>query len=123
VSEIASVNDIPDEIADDETLHRRIHPHFVRPDGRPSSQAFTDAEMSVDRAAYWEVTQTLHGYQGYGVASIVTSFARGLQQEVVADKELLNSAHALVKGKKTKGTARALARSANWVVECGVSPN
>src|SRR5262249_29876451 len=118
-----SVDDIPDDIADTEPLNRRIHPDFVRPDGSVSSQAFTDSELSVDRAAYWDVAETLRGYDGYGVASIITSFARKLQQEVVADKLLLNPAHALVKGKKSKSIARALARSAIWAVALGGAPS
>jgi len=119
VTEFAGVDNIPDDIADTEVLNRRIHPDFVRPDGSVSSQAFTDTELSVDRAMYWDVAETLRGYNGYGVASIVASFARGLQQEVVADKLLLNPAHALVKGKKSKSIARALARSAIWEVALG----
>lgn len=123
MTEFASFENIPDDIADTEALNRRIHPDFVRPDGSVSSQAFTDAELSADRAMYWDVSETLRGYDGYGVASIITSFARELQQEVVADKLLLNPAHALVKGKKSKSTARALARSAIWVVELGGAPS
>jgi hypothetical protein len=123
VTEFASVDNIPDDIADTEALNRRIHPDFVRPDGSVSSQAFTDTELSVDRAMYWDVSETLRGYDGYGVASIITSFARGLRQEVVADKLLLNPAHALVKGKKSKSIARALARSAIWEVALGGVPS
>jgi hypothetical protein len=123
VTEFASFDHIPEDIADTEALNRRIHPDFVRPDGSVSSQAFTDTDLSVDRAAYWEISQTLRGYDGYGVASIIASFARGLQQEVVADKLLLNPAHALVKGKKSKSIARALARSAIWEVALGGAPS
>jgi len=123
VTEFASVDNIPDDIADIEALNRRIHPDFVRPDGSVSSQAFTDTELSVDRAMYWDVSETLRGYDGYGVASIITSFARGLQQEVVANKLRLNPAHALVKGKKSKSIARALARSAIWEVTLGGAPS
>ncbi|HEX4961271.1 MAG TPA: hypothetical protein VF173_10570 [Thermoanaerobaculia bacterium] len=119
MNQTASASDVPDEIADTEALNRRIHPDFVRPDGSVSSQAFTDVELSVDRAAYWEVAQTLRGYDGYGVASLIALVARGLHQEVVADKKPLNPAHALVKGKKTKSIARALARSAAWVAGFG----
>lgn len=72
--------------------------------------------MSVDRAAYWEVSLTLQGYQGYGVTVLLASVAREHQQEVVSDKELLNPAHALVKGRKSKATARALAKASTWVV-------
>jgi hypothetical protein len=123
VNEGKGVGGIPDEVADTEALNRRIHPGFVRPDGSVSSQAFTDMELSVDRSAYCAVSETLVGCHGYGVASIIASNARKLQQEVVADRQLLNQAHALVKGKKTKSIARALARSAVWVVELGSLPS
>ena len=45
-------DDVPDVVADDEMLNRRIHPDFFRPDGRISSQAFRASELSVDRAKY-----------------------------------------------------------------------
>lgn len=50
----AGVIEVPGVVADEEPLHRRIHPTFVRPDGSVSSQAFRDREMSVDRGLYWE---------------------------------------------------------------------
>lgn len=107
---------IPNEVADDEGLHRRIHPTFLRPDGSVSSQAFRDERMSVDRAKFRPVRDTLEGYDGYGLARLLTVVARRFQQEVAADKQLLNPAHALVKGQKTKGIARKLARKAFWIV-------
>lgn len=108
--------EVPGVVADSEPLHRRIHPTFVRPDGSVSSQAFRDREMSVDRGDYWEAAQSLHGYDGYGLASILTSSARACQQEVVADGTLFNPAHAIVRGDKPKSTARRLAIAATWVV-------
>jgi hypothetical protein len=47
----------------------------------------------------------------------LASFARQQGQEVIAEPELLNPAHALVNGKKSKGTARAFARAATWLVK------
>jgi len=111
--------DVPKAVADEEPLHRRIHPTFRRPNGALSSQAFGDPSMSVDRAHYLEVEQTLEGYEECGVARLITFRARQLGQEVVSDKQLLNLAHALVKGKKTKAIARALARAASWSVPIG----
>ncbi|MEM1203461.1 MAG: hypothetical protein AAGN66_09570 [Acidobacteriota bacterium] len=108
------MTEIPDEVGNDEPLHRRIHPTFVQPDGRISSQAFKDPEMSVDRAQYTSIEQTVLGYETYGVAEFLTEEARELGQEVVADKELLNQAHALVRGNKSKRTARRLARLSHW---------
>jgi hypothetical protein len=107
---------IPHDIRDDETLHRRIHPTHVKPDGSVSSQAFRDAEMSVDRAAYRSTAATLHGYSGYGISAFLARFARQQGQIVRAEPELLNPAHALVEGTKSKSVARAFARSAAWVI-------
>lgn len=108
--------DVPLEVTGDEILHRRVHPTFVRPDGSISSQAFRDSEMSVDRAKYSTVEVTLRGYENFGLTALVTSFAREVGQEVVDDRTMLNLAHALVKGKKTKPIARKLARASMWVV-------
>lgn len=109
------VIEVPGEVADEEPLNRRIHPTFIRPDGSVSSQAFRDRELSVDRGQYWDATRSLQGYDGYGLASIVAAFARSCQQEVVADGNLFNPAHALVRGDKPKSTARRLAGAAMWV--------
>lgn len=102
--------EIPVVIDNTETLHRRIHPTFIKPDGSLSSQAFTDPEMSVDRAEYRPLNETMDGCWGHGCAAVSTELACALDQDVVADPLLLNPAHALVKGKKTKSIARKLAR-------------
>jgi hypothetical protein len=107
--------DIPDIVADDEPLHRRIHPTFIQENGTISSQAFRDGEMSTDRGRYWSVDDTLRGYEGYGVAALFARTARDFDQKVISSKELLNPAHCLVIGKKGKGLARKLARAATWV--------
>lgn len=106
---------MPDHVEDAEPLYRRVHPTFVRPDGSLSSQAFSGEEMSVDRAHYSSVEESLLAYDGYGLAELVTRAARELNQEVRAAKLLLNPAHALVVGKKSKGVARRLAAVARWV--------
>ncbi len=113
--------EIPPEVDDTEPLHRRIHPTFVHPTGRISSQAFTDRDMSVDRGRYREVSETMQNCAGFGIAGFLAEAARKLGQEVRADPELLNEAHALVVGKKTKSIARKLARASDWVVELGDS--
>jgi hypothetical protein len=80
------VIEVPELVGDDEPLHRRIHPTFVKPDGSISSQAFRDPSMSVDRGNYWDIELTLRAYTGYGVACLVAAVAREHQQEVIADK-------------------------------------
>ncbi len=107
--------EIPFVVEDTEPLHRRIHPTFVHSSGRISSQAFTDPEMSVDRGDYREVSETLRDCKGFGLVRFLAETARNLNQEVRADPQLLNEAHALVVGKKTKSIARKLARSSKWV--------
>ncbi len=115
------MTEIPDLVADDEPLHRRIHPTFKKDDGTVSSAAFTDPEMSVDRGSYCDLEQTLLGSSGYGVAVLLTATARGYGQEVVSDPVLLNPAHALVRGEKPKSIARKLARASMWIVQIGDS--
>lgn len=115
-AEATAPSSIPHEIDDGETLHRRIHPTHVKPDGSVSSQAFRDPEMSVDRAAYRRTADTLHGYSGYGISALLAALARQHGQIVRADPQLLNPAHALVEGSKSKSVARAFARAATWVV-------
>ena len=108
---------VPDQVADSERIHRRIHPAFIKPDGMFSSQAFRDAEMSVDRATYRTITETLSGHQDHGLVGLLSAEARGLGQNVISAKELLNLAHALVTGNKSKSIARKLAGISAWVVQ------
>ena len=115
--------EIPDLVADDEVLHRRVHPTFVKPDGLVSSQAFRDREMSVDRASYSNAMVTIRGCAGFGVTAILTSFARSLNQEVLANKQLLHPAHALVIGNKSKAIARRFASETSWVIRVFPTPN
>src|SRR5262245_59235671 len=103
-------------IDDDEVLHRRIHPEFVKPDGSPSSQAFTDDNMSVDRAIRRTARETIEGYSGFGVAALVTSPVRALGLKVIPDLLVYNDAHALVQGKKTRAISRKLARMSSMVI-------
>jgi hypothetical protein len=110
------LSDIDPDVADAEVLHRRVHPHYVKPDGSVSSQAFTHLEMSVDRSSYCTPEQTLSEFPGMGIASFIAALARGLNQEVVSAPTIFNPAHALVKGKKTKRIAKSFARAAQWVV-------
>jgi hypothetical protein len=111
------------QVEDAEILHRRIHWSQVKSDGSVCSAAFTDPEMSVDRANLRKAEETLQGFTGYGVAALVAGFARSLEQEVREDPTLLNKAHALVAGKKPKSTQKKLARAARWVVRVPKQPS
>lgn len=111
------MSSVPPTVADEEPLHRRIHPTFQRPDGTISSAAFTDPEMSVDRGHYRSIEESLENYGTFGLAVLLASAARQLGQTVVADPDLLNPAHALVRGHKSRSVARSLARASAWMVK------
>src|SRR3990170_1644051 len=103
------------EIADADDLYRRIHPLQVR-DGRPTSAAFTDPELSVDLARLTTPEHSLSGHATHGLASITAGHARSLRQDVFHEPLETNPAHALVRGKKTPSIARSLARSVTWML-------
>lgn len=103
------------EVADADDLYRRIHPLQVK-DGRPTSAAFKHTELSVDLAQLTTPGQSLSGYASHGLASITARHARSLRQDVFHDPLETNPAHALVRGKKTPGIAKSLARSATWML-------
>jgi len=103
------------EIADADALYRRIHPSQVK-EGRPSSAAFNNAELSVDLARLTTPERSLMGYPLHGLASITAGDARFLKQTVIHDPLETNPAHALVKGHKTLRIAKSLALSAKWEV-------
>lgn len=104
-------------IADLEMLHRRIHPAQMQ-DGRVSTAAFSDPEMSVDRARMRTAQESLQKHAGYGLAGFTAGFARGVKdpQEVLPSPSLFNPSHALVKGKKSKATRREFALGSSLVV-------
>jgi hypothetical protein len=106
---------IPDHVV----LWRRIPPlHWVRDDSAPvghriSSAAFDDPEMSVVIAVECtggEIT-LLSGHNGFGIASFTVGDVRTLGWGVVRDPDENLPGHALVLGKKTRGTCLRLAKS------------
>lgn len=108
-----------DEVDDLELLWRRVHQSQFVPDGeggmKVSSAAFTDPNLSVDRAwiviaAGGDVSTTRQ--DGVGVAQFSAGFARSLDQEVDPDPVEGNDAHALVKGDKRRGNRRVAKRLA-----------
>jgi hypothetical protein len=106
-------------VADDEMLLRRIHPTQKKTkEGKPSSAAFKDATMSVDREKLLgDPLEALGNRTGFGLVRLPARVPRELGQEVIADPELLNRAHALVNGRKTQSTANKLRDAAEWIVE------
>lgn len=103
-------------VDDSERLHRRIPAIHLKDDGTVSSAAFTDPEMSVDRAALTTLAQTLAYHPQCGIAEFVARDARSLDLAVEPDATIDNIAHALVLGKKTKSMSRKLAAASKLLL-------
>lgn len=82
-------------------------------DGKVSSIAFSDPELSVDIARIQQdMSITLAGEAG--VAEFQASAAQALDQQTVADPLPDNAAHALVIGQKPKSVQRKLRNAASF---------
>lgn len=71
---------VPETIAPDEVLHRRLKATQVHhEEGRPTRVAYYSHRdpyrLSVDRAAYRSIEQTLEGHPGFGLAAIEAAAA------------------------------------------------
>ena len=93
----------------DEILWRRIHKdHFV--DGRITSAAFKDPQMSVDIARLRD-DMSLTLANGVGVASFSSTVAYDNGQQVYSNPLVDNQAHALVIGSKPRNVRREFCNS------------
>lgn len=100
------------QIGRDEDLWRRIHEdHYL--DGRVTTAAFKDREMSVDIARHRnDMSATLDN--GAGVASFLSAVAYDNGQDVHRDPIEDNGAHALVIGDKPRSVLRAFRDAATF---------
>lgn len=88
---------------------------------RPDSAAFDDdgpdEPMSVVVARSGRAPEEiLVGYQGFGVVALRLSDLESAGQELLSDPLPDEPDHALVRGRKTLGIRRAMAKGAHWVV-------
>ena len=101
------------DLDDGEVLWRRVHEDHYE-DGRVTSAAFKGFDMSVDRAKLQE-DRAVTLKHGLGVAQFTAAEARRHDQQPVAAPNPGELAHALVRGHKSKGISRALARLARFI--------
>lgn len=102
-----------------EVLWRRVHhtqwvPDSVTGEHRISSGAFTDPELSVDRATVHEESGRDHKAtqaDAPAVAAFAAQAAIDLGLQAVADPIPSNDAHALVLGAKSRSVQRALQKA------------
>jgi len=103
-----------------ELLWRRVpftDPKYVKPDGSISSLAFmprkTDDGLSVDRKKLAQASTSILDEKRYRLYEIDVAFVHSLGElQCVSDPLPDNPAHALIKGKMSKGKARQLSRHA-----------
>jgi hypothetical protein len=109
-----------EEILNEDQLYRRFLDVWLKDDGSVSSAAFQNTshtdEMSVDLAKLTSPEITVSKYPTFGVAGFLAGLARKLQQRVLHDPIPENIAHSNVKGQKTKGIRRKLARGSTVVL-------
>jgi hypothetical protein len=83
------------EVHDHEELLRRVHWRQTDSEGRLTSAAFKDRELSVDRAALTDIEALAAAFPSHGIARLLAGLARSAG-DVVADPLPDNQAHALV---------------------------
>jgi hypothetical protein len=113
-------------IPDTDRLFRRVPPNQLEPleDGtfRPTSAVFKHAELSVNIECLMveqgrPPEDTLTGYPGHYLTSIIAGDVRAKGHPIVKDTEPPNDpAHGLVLGKKKNSFANAMLASHCWIV-------
>jgi len=97
--------------AADDSFLRRIPPQYYDPStGKVSSAAFQNASSTKRMSVNWMklsgVDDTLHGYPGFGVASISAELCWFLNQEVENVPSEENPAHCDIVGDKPQSVSR-----------------
>ncbi len=113
-------------IPDTDRLFRRVPPNQLEPleDGtfRPTSAVFKHPELSVNIECLMveqgrQPEDTLTGYPGHYLTSIIAGHVRAKGHPIVKDTEPPNDpAHGLVLGKKKASFATAMLASHRWIL-------
>lgn len=102
------------EILDEDELYRRVPSYWLKEDGSVSSAAFQNTsgtdDMSVDLGKLTTPEVTASAVKDCSVASFQTEFARKNNQNVFHNHMIDNYAHSTVRGKKTSGVRKRLAK-------------
>ena len=114
----------PDQILDDELVLRRVN---LRETGPPDNQGRTrinsdafiqnglDGNVSVYLASETTPEAITREYQLHYIAQLEVGEIRAVGLDVVRDPKEGDPGHCNIVGRKTRGTARRLARTARWV--------
>lgn len=109
-----------EEILNEDELYRRFLDDWLKPDGSISSAAFQNTShtdvMSVDLASLTTPEKTVSQYPPCGVAGFLAGLAIKLDQRVLHDPIPGNIAHSKVKGQKTRGIRKKLAKGSTVVL-------
>ncbi|MDP2645314.1 MAG: hypothetical protein Q8P24_10270 [Desulfobacterales bacterium] len=107
------------KILDEDELYRRVPSFWLKEGGNVSSAAFQNTsgtdDMSVDLGKLTTPEVTASVMKGCGVASFKAGFARKNEQNVFHNHMIDNYAHSTVRGKKTNGIRKRLAKASIMV--------
>jgi hypothetical protein len=110
------------QVDDNEELYRRVivkNQIVTNSDGslRPSSALYSSSsgDISVDIAS--KTTPQKSKKDAIALAGVLAQTPKSLGYPVVEDPLPENPAHALIKGKITKGHAREIVRQSFWVIK------
>lgn len=111
------------DIADQDSLYRRIVNDHVDADGNVNSAAFRqggspERKISVDLASLTtpEAVASRAGRPGFGVASLIARVPRELEFEVRHDPLPHNYAHSLIEGENDRKKCRLLAEACTVLI-------
>jgi len=105
-------------IPDSDSLYRRIHRSHLTPEGKISSAAFKDEQMSVNWEKYCDA-KSCANESSVAVAALIAAECRALSQTVLHapvepdQPSGPNQAHAEVRGRKTGAISAKLRDKAN----------
>ena len=110
-------------------VFRRVPPPYLPKaedvDRHPSSGAFNDSSdgsgMSVDMDQGQAPEESLRGYDGYGLVALRVRDLKAQGFSIVPAPLPENPHHAEVRGKKTAGKRRQMAKDAEWLLLPAVS--
>ena len=111
-------------VEDSEIVMRRVRDSELTTDTeggpeRPASDAFIqggpDGDTSVSLKSETSPEQLLRGRENTYLVELEVTVIRSLKLEIERDPEDDDPGHCNIKGRKTRGKAKALARSSRWI--------
>ena len=118
--------EFPRPLTESDQFYRAIHPDWIKEDGKVSTAAFTNKEMSVDWADLSTPCETFDRWPQWGECRGVASITAGLcwqnDQNVEYTPKDDNCSHSDVVGKKRDRIRKNFAKSARLLIPRLIPP-